>query len=86
MVENNEIFEINCLDVIQEISDYIENEINPALRLSIEAHLAKCAHCTAIFDGTRNLIRLVSNGQTFELPVGFSERLQKRLQADLQKA
>ena len=86
MADNMEVFEIDCLDVIQEISNYIEQELDPGLRLSIEAHLAKCAHCTAIFDGTRNLIRLVGDGQVFELPTGFSERLQKRLQADLQEA
>ena len=30
-------------------------------------------------DGTRNVIHLVGDGKSFDLPLGFSERLKKRL-------
>ena len=71
--------EISCLEVIRELSKFIDNDVVTGLRAKIEAHLAHCAHCTAIYDGTRNVITLVGDERTFELPVGFSQRLKEKL-------
>jgi predicted anti-sigma-YlaC factor YlaD len=71
--------EISCREVIRELSGYIDQDVRPELRRQIEEHLAKCRHCTAVYDGTRNVIRLIGDGRTFELPAGFSERLREKL-------
>jgi len=71
--------EINCRDVWKEISNYIDGEIDPLLRQRMEDHFKICAHCFAIYDGTRNVVQLIGDGKTFEMPSGFSERLQNRL-------
>lgn len=71
--------EISCLDVIQELSSYIDEDVQPQLRASIEAHLPQCAHCTAIYDGLRNTITLIGDGRSFQLPAGFSQRLREKL-------
>lgn len=71
--------EISCLEVIRELSSYVDRDIQSELRSQIEAHLPTCAHCSAIFDGIRNTITLVGDGRSFELPVGFSQRLRDRL-------
>ncbi len=70
---------IGCREVIRELSDYIDNDLDEGLRTRITEHLAGCAHCTAIFDGTRNVIRLIGDGKSFELPAGFSARLRQRI-------
>ena len=72
--------EISCLDVWREISNYIEGVVPVDLRQRIEEHLKACDHCTAIYDGTRNVLRLVADGETYELPAGFSDRLRQRLE------
>jgi anti-sigma factor RsiW len=71
--------EISCLEVIRELSKYIDDDVETELRKQIEAHLEHCAHCTAIFDGTRNVITLVGDARSFELPIGFSLRLKEKL-------
>jgi anti-sigma factor (TIGR02949 family) len=71
--------EISCREVIRELSNYIDSDIEPGLREKIRQHLSKCNHCTAIYDGTRNIIQLVGDGRTFELPTGFSQRLREKL-------
>lgn len=71
--------EISCLDVIRELSRYIDLDVDPGLRAQIEDHLPNCKHCTAIYDGTRNIIMLVGDDRSFELPPGFSQRLRGRL-------
>ncbi|MGE5323595.1 MAG: anti-sigma factor family protein [Actinomycetota bacterium] len=75
--------EISCLHVWREISNYIDGEIDPELRRRMEAHFKGCEHCSAILDGTRNVVRLVGDGQAFDLPSGFSERLKKRLETEI---
>jgi anti-sigma factor (TIGR02949 family) len=77
--------EISCLEVWREVSNYFDGDLDPQLRQRIAEHLEVCEHCTAIYDGTRNVLRLVADGRTFELPSGFSERLKKRLAKRLQK-
>lgn len=72
---------ISCMEVISQISDYIDGTIESRLGLAIREHFQGCNHCAAIYDGTRNVIQLVGDGRTFDLPAGFSERLEARLAA-----
>lgn len=71
--------EISCLEVIRELSNYIDQDVRPELHSQITAHLLACAHCTAVYDGLRNTITLMGDGRSFELPVGFSQRLRAKL-------
>ena len=72
--------EISCVEVWREISNYLEEEISPEMRERMEPHFKACAHCTAVLDGTRNIVKLVGDGRVFQVPEGFSERLYKKLQ------
>jgi hypothetical protein len=45
----------------------------------MEAHFKECKHCTAVLNGTRNVVELYGDDRLFELPAGFSQRLQRRL-------
>ena len=72
--------EISCVEVWREISNYLDEDISPAVRERMEAHFKVCAHCTAVLDGTRNVVGLVGDGRVFQMPEGFSKRLHERLQ------
>ena len=74
------VIEISCEEVWREICNYLENDISPELRARLEAHFKGCAHCTAVLQGSRNVVQLVEGGTVFDLPNGFSNRLYKRLQ------
>jgi anti-sigma factor (TIGR02949 family) len=73
------VIEISCLEVWREISNLIDGEIAPELRARMEAHFNSCAHCSAVLDGTRNVVKLVADGVEYDLPEGFSQRLYKRI-------
>ena len=77
--------EISCLEVIRELSNYIDGEITPELKAQIEAHLPHCKHCTAVYDGERNVVRLVADERSFDLPTGFSQRLRDRVDKDMDR-
>jgi len=70
---------VNCEHVWQEISNYLEGDVDPAVRAAMEAHFKECRHCTAVLDGTRNVVQLYGDDRLFELPAGFSQRLERRL-------
>ncbi len=71
---------MQCKHVWEQVSGYIDATVSPELRQEIERHLAHCRHCSAVLDSTRNLLVLVGDARTFEVPVGFGERLHNRLQ------
>jgi len=72
--------EISCVEVWREISNYLDEDVSPAVHERMEAHFKVCAHCTAVLDGTRNVVGLVGDGRVFQMPDGFSKRLHERLQ------
>lgn len=76
------IVEISCVEVWRELSNYVDGAVDPDLRRRMEEHFKTCEHCTAVLDGTRNVVRLVGERRAFDLPAGFSDRLKKRLQEE----
>jgi hypothetical protein len=79
------IVEVSCVEVWREISGFIDGDVSPELKARIELHLKNCAHCRAVLDGTRNTVRLLTDGEWFPLPDGFGERLFQRLSAECRK-
>ena len=66
---------VSCQRVLQELSNYIDNEVNAALREQIENHLKTCRRCSVVLDTTKKTIRIYSDEGTLEVPSGYSERL-----------
>ena len=71
--------EISCLEVWRKVSNYIDNDVDPELRLRIERHLKTCNHCSAVVDGASNTVSLLADEHAFELPAGFSQRLKAKI-------
>ena len=78
VIMNREIL-ITCAQVRRELSDYIDDEVTPALRARIEEHVGACSGCKAIYDGVRNVLTLIGSTDLIELPRGFSARLYRRI-------
>ena len=77
--EGNRMAEVSCREVLREISNYIEGDLDAGLRAMLERHFSECHHCTAVLDGTKNVILLSGDDRTFALPAGFSLRLKEVL-------
>ncbi len=75
---------LNCKHVWEHISEFIDGSVGAELRADIERHLEHCEICSAILDSTRNILILTADDRTFELPVGFSERLHERLAKEIE--
>ncbi len=75
--------DLKCEDVWREISNYIDEQIEPPLRQDIARHLAGCKRCSAVYDGTRNIVQIYGDERMFSLPAEFAPALRKRLSARL---
>jgi len=78
--------EMNCKHVWAHVSEYIDQSVPPDVLAAIERHLEHCEICSAVLDSTRNILVLTADNRTFELPVGYSERLHERLRKELRSA
>jgi len=73
------IVEIECAEVWRQISNYLDDDVDPGLRANMSSHFSNCAHCSAILDGARNVVKLVGDGRAFEIPAGASQRFYQKL-------
>jgi hypothetical protein len=76
---------LHCKQVWEFISEYIDHRLEPSVLADMENHLENCEICSAILDSTRNVLVLTADNRTFELPVGYSERLHGRLEEVLRE-
>jgi anti-sigma factor RsiW len=76
---------IDCKHVWNQISDYIDGDLDPDLRAEIDKHLETCEICSAVLDSTRNVVVLMADQRVFELPAGFSQRLHERLEQEMKQ-
>jgi predicted anti-sigma-YlaC factor YlaD len=74
---------IECKHVWEHISDYLDGTLSSEVLAHVQEHLEHCEICSAILDSTRNILILTADERVFELPLGFSERLHARLEAEI---
>jgi len=76
------IVEISCAEVWREISNFVDDEVDPELKARMERHFQNCKHCAAVLEGTRNTVRLLTDGEWYPLPAGFGQRLFQRISSE----
>jgi hypothetical protein len=74
---------IDCKHVWEHISGYLDDALGRDELEQVQKHLEHCEICSAILDSTRNILILTADERVFELPLGFSERLRARLDAEI---
>jgi len=75
---------VSCEQVWQKISNYLEDNVEPNLRAAMEAHFRECDRCRSVLEGTRNVVQLYGDERMIDVPLGFSHRLQRRLEESIQ--
>ncbi len=70
---------VNCEQVWQEISNYVDGEVDAGLRAAMDEHFRTCARCKSVLEGTRNIIQLFGDERMIDVPSGYGRRLERRL-------
>ena len=53
--------EMSCRELVELITDYLEDRLSPADRARFDAHLAECRPCRAYLDQFRRTITLLGH-------------------------
>ena len=77
---------MKCKDIIKELADYLDEALDPALRLSIEQHLVNCKDCRLVVDTTKQTIQIYCNSEPAPLPQTVRQRLHEALSRRLRSA
>jgi anti-sigma factor (TIGR02949 family) len=70
---------IDCDEVLNQLSEYIDEETRAELCEAIQAHLASCQDCQIKVDTVKKTIVLYQNHSPVELPVRVTARLSAAL-------
>ena len=79
--------EISCEELLQYLSDYIDNNLDEELTAVAQHHLATCQNCRVVLDSTKKTIFLYREQGRRAIPARRRQRLFNQLQeAFLEKA
>ena len=70
---------MKCKDIIRELADYLDEALDPTLRITIEQHLVKCKDCRLVVDTTKQTIQIYCNSEPAPLPQTVRQRLHEAL-------
>jgi len=70
---------MKCEELLAMLNEYVDGPIDPGLCEAFEKHLAGCNPCQVVVDNIRQTITLYKNGQLYELPVAFHQKLHDTL-------
>ena len=74
---------ITCEEFFVEFADYLENQVSLEVRQELELHLSQCRACHVLYDSTRKTVKIVSEGNSFELPQNVFDPIIDRVMAKL---
>lgn len=72
---------MNCDELLAMLNDYVDDGVDPDVCEEFAQHLAGCNPCQVVVDNIRKTITLYKEGQPYELPEQFRERLYSALRA-----
>ena len=72
---------MNCRELLELLSEYIEGELPPELRGEIECHVEECPQCKLVIDTLKLTIKLYNCLEPCTLPEKIKEEVLGKLKA-----
>ncbi len=72
---------MNCEEIVQYLSDYIDKGLDEELAEKVRAHLACCHNCQVVFDSTQKTIILYKKNVEQAIPLERRSALYERLRS-----
>jgi anti-sigma factor RsiW len=70
---------LNCRRVILEVSNYIDGDVDAALKQEIEEHLKDCPDCMVVVIQMKLTVEIFCDTQPLDLPQEVRSRLHEAL-------
>lgn len=71
---------MECAQVKQMISRYVDQNLDPQEKRTLEHHLRACPGCQEAIEGQMAVHQLLGSAEKFEAPLGFATRVMARLE------
>ena len=71
---------LTCKDFLKELSDYLDEALDPEMRAKLERHITECPNCWVIADTTRKTIQIYKGMERYSIPSDVESRLMRALE------
>lgn len=66
---------MTCAEFLKELTDYLDDALDPKMRAELEDHLVWCHECFVVCDTTKKTIQIYRESKIYELPDDLRTRL-----------
>ena len=74
---------LTCDQFLQELSDYLDEEVREDVRRELEKHMAECPNCWVMVDTTKKTLSIYKKLEPDPLPEPLKERLMRAIQTKI---
>jgi anti-sigma factor RsiW len=71
---------LTCKQFLQELSDYLDEDVAPETRQALEKHISECPNCWVIADTTRRTVKVYKGMDPYPVPAEVESRLMAALE------
>jgi hypothetical protein len=72
---------LTCKEFLQELSDYLDENVDAEIRAKLEHHITECPNCWVVCDTTKKTVRIYKGMEAHPI----SPEIESRLLAALEK-
>ena len=70
---------MKCEELLKMLNEYVDGTVDPTVCEEFEQHMSGCNPCQVVVDNIRKTITLYQNGEQYQLPIPFRDRLHSAL-------
>ena len=74
---------LTCKEFLQELSDYLDENVDAEIRAKLEQHITECPNCFVVCDTTKKTIQIYKGMEPHAIPADVESRLMAALEKKL---
>ena len=71
---------LTCKEFLEELSDYLDENVDAEIRGKLEQHILECPNCWVISDTTKKTVRIYRGMDPYPIPADVELRLMTALE------
>ena len=71
---------LTCKEFLQELSDYLDENVDAEIRAKLEQHITECPNCWVVCDTTKKTIQIYKGMEPYPIPSDVEARLMAALE------
>ena len=71
---------LTCKEFLQELSDYLDENVDAEVKARLEQHIALCPNCWVVCDTTKRTIKIYKGMEPYNIPGDVESRLMVALE------